>query len=217
MRGLVRTTMTVAAAGALCLANAIELLGASEWGTFTDSRDGKTYKTVTIGRQTWMAENLNYQPKSGNSWCYEDSNSYCDKYGRLYDWNTAMKVCPAGWHLPSRGEWDSLGQAAGGVRRPAARCNIDWSGAGDTLKARRGWYSGYYNGNGTDDYGFSALPGGGYYDGSFGSVGHSGAWWTAKEIGSGYAYIRYILSFSNHVTEYHGRTGDGLSVRCLRD
>jgi hypothetical protein len=77
---------------------------AQETATFTDSRDGKIYQTVIFGDQTWMAENLNYETPDG-SWCYENDPSSCSKYGRLYDWETAKKVAPIGWHLPSEDEW----------------------------------------------------------------------------------------------------------------
>jgi uncharacterized protein (TIGR02145 family) len=135
-------------------------------GTFTDSRDGKTYKTVKIGKQTWMAENLNYQTDSA-SWKMKDSSSYSDKYGMLYTWNDAGKVCPDGWSLPTCMEWDALAKAVGGK-------NV----AGTKLKAKSGWAK---NGGGTDVYGFSALPGG-YrksYDSEFIGVGNDGYWWTS--------------------------------------
>ena len=127
--------------------------------TLHDSRDGKTYRTVKIGSQIWMAENMNYDAKGSK--CYKNNPNNCTKYGRMYNWETAMKACPSGWHLPSNGEWDVLHNYAGG------------SYAGIKLKARSGWYScGASNYSHypycEDTYGFSALPGGyGYLDGSF--------------------------------------------------
>jgi len=193
---------------------------AQQTGTVTDSRDGQTYKTVTIGKQTWMAQNLNYQTKSG-SWCYNDSASYCKKYGRLYDWETAMKICPAGFHLPSRQDWDSLGQAAGGEREPANKIgNIDWYGAGKKLKARSGWNNRKdgSSGNGTDDFGFSALPGG-YRNstGFFDIAGKDGFWWTATEGGSDLAYYRFMYYYYDFVYENHFNKGYGYSVRCVKE
>jgi hypothetical protein len=105
---------------------------------------GKTYKTVVIGTQNWMAENLNYNVSGSH--CYDNLESNCNKYGRLYDWATAKTVCPAGWHLPSGTEWATLINYVGGS-------NI----AGKKLKATSGWNNG---GNGQNTYGFSALPGG---------------------------------------------------------
>lgn len=81
-------------------------------GSFTDTRDGKTYKTVTIGTQTWMAENMNYQTSS--SWCYKDSNNYCTSYGRLYTYESAKLACPTNWHIPTDNEWEILLTYLGG-------------------------------------------------------------------------------------------------------
>ncbi len=170
--------------------------------TFTDKRDGKTYKTVVIGGKKWMAENLNYQPQSGKSWCYDNNNSNCDKYGRLYDWKTAKTVCPAGWHLPSRQDWQSLVNYAGGK-----------SSDDKKLKARSGWKD---NGNGTDDYGFSALPGGYHrYDDTFGSVGEAGYWWTAAREDDINAYIQTMHINNGSFGEINSRRDNAFSVRCI--
>jgi len=165
----------------------------------------KTYKTVVIGGKTWMAENLNYQTASG-SWCYNNDNSNCDKYGRLYDWNTARTVCPAGFHLPLRQEWDNLVTAAGGKKA-----------AGKKLKARSGWNN---NGNGTDDFGFSALPSGNRFsDGSFYNAGIGGGWWTATGYNGDRAYYRVMDYYHGSVLEihYNGYKSSGYSVRCVMD
>jgi uncharacterized protein (TIGR02145 family) len=168
---------------------------------FTDSRNGQKYRAVKIGGKTWMAQNMNYQ--TGISWCYGDDNSNCEKYGRLYDWNTARTACPAGWRLPSREEWNELVAAAGG--------NV----AGKALKSTYGWNE---NGNGTDDYGFSALPGGNRFsDGYFGNAGNYGGWWTATESGSGSAYYRGMYYNSDSVYEDYDGKSNGYSVRCVKD
>jgi len=168
---------------------------------FTDSRNGQKYRAVKIGGKTWMAQNLNYQ--TGNSWCYDDDNSNCEKYGRLYDWNTAMKACPSGWHLPSDKEWDNLVTASGG------------DVAGKTLKSASGWYN---NGNGFDGNGFSALPGGGRYTGdNFSDASLGGYWWTDAKHMSGYAYYRSMSYDKGNVFELRNDKGNGYSVRCLQD
>jgi len=164
----------------------------------TDSRDGKKYKVVKIGSQMWMAGNLNYNAK--DSKCYGNESRNCDKYGRLYNWYTARDVCPPDWHLPSKAEWDKLSEFAGGREK-----------ADKYLKAKNGWSN---NGNGTDAYGFAALPGGGGSDGSFSSAGDGGIWWSATEKNAFSAYYRYI--YYDDLWEYYGKS-DLFSVRCLRD
>jgi uncharacterized protein (TIGR02145 family) len=88
-------------------------LAAQQTGTFTDKRDSKTYKTVKIGNQTWMAENLAYYNTDG-CWAYENNNSNLAKYGYLYNWETAKNVCPAGWHLPTKEEFEAFLTSIGG-------------------------------------------------------------------------------------------------------
>jgi len=193
---------------------------------FTDARNGKTYNTVTIGGKTWMAENLNYQPQTGKSWCYDNDNNNCNKYGRLYDWNTAMTACPEGWHLSTKEEWDYL------VNLINAISGIGSNDAGKMLKSKNGWNLNNNNnegGNGTDAYGFSALPGGanlpggtachyrGYCDKTgFGGIGTYSYWWTASKQHNRVAYYWYIIN------DYIREEGEGeynvsgYSVRCIK-
>ena len=76
--------------------------------TFTDPRDGHVYKIVTIGTQTWFAENLSFKPSSGEYWAFVNNQDNVDKYGYFYDWKTAKNVCPNGWHLPTKTEFAKL-------------------------------------------------------------------------------------------------------------
>ena len=112
------------------------------YSSMTDSRDGQTYRIVNIGKQTWMAENLNY--KIEGSYCYLGKNEYCDKYGRFYDRGPALIACPSGWHLPTTTEWFTLNSYIGGE-------------SGKKLKSKNGWDK---NVKALDSYGFSALPAG---------------------------------------------------------
>ncbi|HIA36920.1 MAG TPA: hypothetical protein EYN89_09405, partial [Flavobacteriales bacterium] len=145
------------------------LLPTIAFGQITDKRDGKTYKTVIIGTQEWMAENLAFKPSSGNYWAYDDNNSNVAKYGYLYDWETAQNVCPSGWHLPTDEEWTTLTDYLGGEEV-----------AGTKMKSTSGWKD---NGIGTNESGFSGLPGGYRYDdGYYSSIGWSGLWWSPQRI-----------------------------------
>jgi len=166
--------------------------------TLTDKRDGKKYKTVIIGERTWMAENLNYEAKG--SVCYDNNPENCNKYGRLYDWNTAKEACPSGWHLPSDEEWKIEGYVGGD--------------AGKKLKSKGGWNN---DGNGTDDFGFSALPGGSYSYGSFSNVGYRGDWWSATEDHASIAYYRTMGYDDSKVGRGNSEKSSLHSVRCLQD
>jgi uncharacterized protein (TIGR02145 family) len=189
----------------LALLGVATLLGvaifAQEKGTFTDPRDKKTYKTTKIGTQTWMAENLNFN--ANGSKCDDDDPANCQKYGRLYNWNTAMKACPKGWHLPSNAEWDKLYRFADGTSGTESPYISET--AGKLLKTTSGWMK---DGNGTDEYGFSALPGG---DGGIGD------WWSATENDGDIAYFRFMFYDDEYAHWGNFNKGGWLSVRCLQD
>lgn len=177
----------------------------SNTGTLEDSRDGKIYKTVKIGEQIWMAENLNYEAEGSK--CYNDSTSYCEKYGRLYDWETAMKACPSGYYLPTEAEWNELLRYAGGD-----------ANAGKSLKATSGWddHEGSV-GNGEDKFGFMALPGASFvgWSNEFSSgLGIIGIWWGAKEawhirMGSDDDWARVDGGYYSNSDDLH-------SIRCIK-
>ena len=218
---------------------------AISYGEIIDDRDGQVYKTVEIGSQTWMAENLNYDYnyRTAHSYCYADS---CSKYGRLYTWSatvdsaavfsTAGKgcgchasrspsggivrgVCPVGWHVPSLSEFQTLISYVGGYRV-----------AGANLKSTSGWKSNsQYVGNGSDSYGFSALPAGVYTDAityhvyRFYDVGNFAFFWTtskgscvADRLRLGWAddssNLSNISTADERADMYSAR-----SVRCLKD
>ncbi len=191
---------------------------------FCDTRDNQLYKYVTIApegtdySEVWMAENLNY--KVDSSWCYNDSAEYCEKYGRLYTWAAAIDsaglykdksidcgyykecrfsgrvrgVCPEGWHLPARTEWISLLIAVGGEEK-----------AGRILKSQTGWND---DGNGTDAYGFSALP----------AFDDSAIFWSATERGYEHAYDMILRNNDDSVEMYVVfMKFRRFSVRCLKD
>ena len=169
---------------------------------YSDLRDGQTYKTVVIGEQTWMAENLNYETE--NSYCYDDDPSNCSKYGRLYTWAAAKTVCPEGWHLPSYDEWNTLFTAVGGI-----------STAGAKLKSQTGWDE---SGNGTDAFGFSALPAGCKYSlGDYDYEGSQAYFWSSSEDGSDYAYNMLLDYYGDNVRLLNTSKSLGFSVRCLKD
>jgi len=178
--------------------------------TFKDARDGKEYRTVEIGNQTWMAENLNYN--ASGSLCYDNDPANCKKYGRLYNWETAKKACPAGWHLPSKDEWEILVNNVSNVMT-----------AGAKLKAGSGWDSYQGNsGNGSDDYGFTALPSGAYMD-NFGGIGSLSFWWTSTEKDKDTAFLSIITNNSDFLVTLYSfppyiyiHKLNGSSVRCLK-
>ena len=182
--------------------------------TLKDLRDGQVYKTVKIGDQVWMAENLNFETDS--SFCYNDSVEYCAKYGRLYTWTAAMNACPDGWRLPSETDFVNLVKAVGGEKE-----------AGTKLKSTSGWndYEGE-SGNGTDAFGFSALPAGAGNAGHYGDMNHTTDFWGSTECGienspepgDGCAYEMYLdyRDADVYMPSYAAKDLV-LSVRCVKD
>jgi len=162
--------------------------------TFEDTRDEKFYKWVKIGTQIWMAENLNYN--AIGSECYENKENNCDKYGRLYDWATAMElslncnssicsssisekhrgVCPIGWHIPNNAEWDELHSYVGGI-------------------------------NGTTNYRFAAIL----------FLENAGIWWSASEYNFEGAYGQFTYFDGPPGTWYSNYKSHLFSIRCVKD
>ena len=212
-----------------------------EYGTLTDDRDGQTYKTVKIGEQWWMAENLNYryiqQTYNGgegdsSSYCYDNDPANCEKYGRLYLWSAAMDsagIIP-GNTANGCGYWDNCNLGNVKVRGVCPEGwhlpdTTEWNalfnavGGGETagimLKSTEGWYS---KGNGSDAYSFSALPAG-YrdYDGNYDYEGPNADFWSSTEYGSSLAYFMFLYYCDDNAYLYGLNKGHGFSVRCLKD
>jgi len=186
---------------------AVALLAAGDGkppvSTFTDKRDGNVYRIVKIGSQVWFAENLNYAAEE--SVCYDNKAENCAKYGRLYNsLESALTACPAGYHLPTYTEWQILVKAVGGEKK-----------AGTKLKSKTGWKD---DGNGTDEYGFSALPGGGGKSGGrFSNASIYGYWWSATVYAVDEAWSLGIYYDYEHVYLFNGTKAGSFSVRCVQD
>jgi uncharacterized protein (TIGR02145 family) len=216
------------------------------YGSMTDGRDGRVYRTVTIGdgenAQTWMAENLNYFDESlnGRSHCYYESNRSDGGYnyvcsrnravvGMLYQWTAAVGktddecgmskicnlgdgkiqgICPDGWHLPSNKEWRTLIANVGGK-----------DNAGRRLRSKSGWYFFNESYNGSDDFGFSALPAGYMESAVFGGTGNETHFWSSTEADVDCAYGLKLWCRSDGVALYQVSGGKVSSsyVRCLKD
>jgi len=183
-------------------------------GNFTDSRDGNIYKWVRIGTQVWMAENLNYE--TSNSWCYNNNPSNCQIYGRLYTYDAALHACPAGWHLPSDDEWETLALYVNSKKGPFQKSHYNWEGMGTYLKATTGWNK---NGNGNDYFGFAGLPGSmRFSDGTYGSLGNGASFWSSSPYVDNLACGRSLWWENTRLNrECYYYRANGFSVRCVRD
>jgi uncharacterized protein (TIGR02145 family) len=192
--------------------------------------DGYIYKTVTIGTQIWMAENLKTTKyndgaaipnvTSGTTWAGLTTGAYCwylndetafkNTYGALYNWyavNTG-KLCPTGWHVPSYDEWGVLDSAAGYGQV-----------AGGNLKETGEIHWMTPNNGATNETGFTALPGGfRYHDGTFDWMGYHSFWWTATEYNSTIALDAFIVNYDNYLGfSFSDKKECGMSVRCIKD
>ena len=211
-----------------------------EYGSLTDERDGRTYKIVKIGDQWWMAENLDYDPGQGGfgdaiydwSWCFDNEPKNCDAMGRLYTWaaaidsvklatdedasrdcgydrtcflpNSVQGICPTGWHLPDTTEWTTLFTAVGGQSK-----------SGDVLRSMSGWFN---NGNGSDAFGFSALPAARrYYYNRFDDYTYGAYFWSATEDDELHAYYMFLRFNFATAEQYNLRKDHAFSVRCVMD
>lgn len=179
--------------------------------TTSGTKVKQVYKKVTITMlddhdwvnvvysKTWMKENLKYDTEG--SYCYKNTATNCDKYGKLYTWDAAKNACPDGWHLPSKEEWEDLFKSIGGI-----------GSAGTTLKDSLVW-------NGMDLYGFSALPGGEFISNvsDYRYIGDNGAFWTSDAEGKSNAYgVLFATDVNKAVIEAHSKN-NLFSVRCIKD
>ena len=167
---------------------------AIEYGTFKDTRDGQTYKTVVIGENTWMAQNLNYNTGDGQSSCYSGDDSFCEKFGRLYTKGASQAegLCPSGWHLPDYKEWGAL----------TILTRIDNKEKPERLFAKDTWYKLYPDSIETsDEFGFSMLPATNLY--------------TMAIFAEMDGYDHMFFSHDNNINGYG--TDSLVSVRCVMD
>ncbi len=181
-----------------------------EMEPLVDERDGQSYKTVKIGDQIWMAENLNYGNEG--SYCYENNPDNCDPtmydYGRLYDWEAAQTACPAGWHLPSNQEWEQMADHLGGVLI-----------AGGKMKTTTRWNP--PNLGATNESGFSGRPAGIRYSDGFIGLRDITLYWSATqddfEPDFFLGYLLYTHSPELTKSYYATSIGVSFSCRCVQD
>ena len=183
-----------------------------KYDSIVDERDGQVYKTVKIGSQTWMAENLIYADSvavpslKDSSWCYDNKPENCKVAGRYYAWTVAVKsICPNGWHLPDSTEWETLFTEVGGA-----------SVASEALKSRKGWLIG---GGGMDSYGFSVIPTGNMIDNGNDSypAGSGVFFWTSSRYMDDWAHDVYMYQSTDVASILSANYGMGCTVRCVKD
>jgi len=178
-------------------------------GTFKDERDGQSYTWVRLkDGKKWMSQNLNYQ--MSGSWCYDNENGNCTKYGRLYTWYAAMLACPNDWRLPMDDDWWKMTIYYGKVSNVYVEQNINKEDTAGNLA--------YLNLTEVGRGEFTALLGGGRRsDGYFYSLNYYGIYWSSSEASSSNVWS---YSFDNHdkvLYRYNNGKSLGFSCRCLQD
>jgi uncharacterized protein (TIGR02145 family) len=186
------------------------------FGYLIDKRDGQKYKTVKIGTQIWMAENLNYEHDEKVSFCYEELDLFCSKYGRLYPWHTAMEACPSGWHLPGDEEWKELEIYFGMSEKQANKLSKTWSA---------GWSRGKPLGKQlqeNDSIGFNLLAGYAIMneEGKYVYLGIDifTRFWTSTKVEANTAISRgFDVDEEGIKRDYLMNIINGFPVRCVKD
>ena len=202
-------------------------------GEFKDNRDNKTYKWLRIGEQIWMAENLAFNPDVNGYWINDKITNDGYKYGNLYIWEVAQKVCPEGWHLPSNEEWQQLEISLGMSKSEAEEFGERGTGIAKKLKSTSDWVE---NCNGDNSSGYNALPTGmrsnknirdlndPYNTNNNSYIGYLTGFWTCTPYKTESAILRF-LSFTNSFSSFkpfeiqkNAYSRDyGFSVRCVKD
>ncbi len=199
------------------------------YGTLTDI-DGNVYKTIKIGTQTWMAENLKvtrytngdsigniynatqWSELATGAYCnYGSSESNANIYGRLYNWyavTDSRNLAPTGWHIPSYNEWETLYYYLGGYMDTTS----------DAMRETGTTHWAYYNPGATNKSGFTAIPGGlRDYGGDFSEIGQTGFWWCTDQVNDYYNLDAYDFYIDSGVNQGSGSKKNGMSVRCIKD
>jgi len=172
--------------------------------SFTDTRDNQSYKIVKIGDQVWMAENLNFKTEK-YSYCYGRKTANCEKYGRLYRWEAAVKACPEGWHLPTDEEWQAMEKYLGMSDADAVKFNT-WRGTDQAEKLMN-----------DTTLGFNIVLGG-YFNppSNYFLAGIQSFYWTASEKG-GLAWYRQMMKGNGKIFRNIRAKSWGMSVRCVKN
>lgn len=215
-----------------------DVLDAQRSGLMIDPRDNQAYKTVTIGTQTWMAENLNYGNQIDGSvnqmdnpiiekYCYDDNANNCATYGGLYQWNEMMQyittegtqgICPTGWHLPTDDEWKTLEMELGMIQVEADDTGSRGTDQGSQLSYNESlWTNGSLDQNGAfGSSGFAILPGG-VREGTFNGLLSNADFWTSTQDNGTLAYDRYFFNTATTVDRFNNPKTWACSVRCIQD